>query len=1544
MKAFIRRCFPQKWRPGLLALVLFAALLGGIVIPYAGGTRAAPALGHMVVFNHPYTPPSPAPTVFGPDMTAWSLYRDTPGYDTAFTEQRSRAYTGDTSPNHIYLGSNTLVFQGYDKDPNLDCIFTGEYGQFSSVSFALRPMDLSFHALSQSGFLFNGKITAGKFSGYMIALEAREDETTGGRCADLRLYHVLGADLDDADAFADLSARTLVSTYALGITESEPWPVYIRVESTPAGFQVFVDGQLRTRDLDPLSLDTGFGFFTGYIAHDCPDLTVIAYSNLRIEAGWVDVPAQATVRFLEYGSNAELAAPQTRSGSTGQTYYITPPDFAGYSLIETNQRLLDPITYFTVAVCNETTLYYVKKEASYKEASYEGVQNNGTAKNPVLVSAPDPGKHTINYSIHAGGDGNEYKGDWEVTNPNQKVLTMSNFPRVSDGQTHAQVNDKIPSSQQKADVCIGYTSTSLDGKMTLESNVRMQVGEVSSSSGQARIPPDGIVVGFQYDAVPSNAPTKFLASGTNAIPYVPPCTTSGANHQHSVPDGTLASNVTTNAGLIRLDERYIKVTYNTLRLDAGYQIDFNLGAWGNAKLNDYFYTIKGRNSAGEPVSVVIYRPSNLWSTNNNGNSINVTPIAAIMPAASEYTDRIDGLPYIYPQEDGTISLTVMRMHNTRHDYNIYMSAGQMQMRARKTVMSVIDYLPPGVSYVPGSSGPYEANLEIKNNPDGSTTLLWWNFGVVPPDGIDIHFQVTIDGDGYFPNHAFIDYSAPCPIPDTPTNTTYHMTGMTAVTEHFLDYGEYLDSGALVNLKGDRTIHLPRGEDYTTSIVSLGEILYKGDTYTYKGYRIVGKGSTIHMEEPPAPTIPGVTDHREIELFFAKNPVVTVEFRYIVGGVEIKAPVDFPVTYGDPFFLPDSAREPIPFGGGQNYNYIAFSDDNGVTVAGMPEKPVFTSVTQDHTVIVYFDLVNAVTVHYVEYLNPANVLQNDDYYLVALNGTFQVAPATPSMLSSMEKRYIYEGYSLPGGPFVPGLAPDFTNVTSDKEITLYYSTTYLITVKWHRGDIPYADGLAYDELLPVSTFTIRAGDPFAMAAVPAIVYGGVTYNSMNAYKWTGDAQPANPGSPSIAAVYGDYTIIFLYEPVSVVTQYTVVVMFREYGNTANVLDADQSFVLSPGDPFNLGAPPPIPGWIYFACEVDRGTIIPGQPPADPIFTNIDANHVIILQYIPQGVVVEQFRELDDIARELAPNRIVKLPSSNIYTPDSWVPPAEIYVDGAHIYLYQGYQINGGPVVYTVHSGTPRPMNGVGPGDTVTYLYKNTALQIVTERFRIWGDTTGIELAQDNGVPVAPGGAFTPGVTPNSTVPPEAFLYEGRIYRYAGYSLNGGAPQPGKAPETPFPQVDGNDNVITYLYRALTLHVRQVILEGGGSQAGVPLMGYLQLANDGLTLPATCNSGPDETPVDYTGYAIPLNTEDLEYLVRLVVPQNYAYRGYISSGDDGEHDSALRVLPGTTPNGRIPLNFNDADELWLTLYIDTSNVTSDHGESYVTNDFGELFPAP
>ena len=160
----------------------------------------------------------------------------------------------------------------------------------------------------------------------------------------------------------------------------------------------------------------------------------------------------------------------------------------------------------------------------------------------------------------------------------------------------------------------------------------------------------------------------------------------------------------------------------------------------------------------------------------------------------------------------------------------------------------------------------------------------------------------------------------------------------------------------------------------------------------------------------------------------------------------------------------------------------------------------------------------------------------------------------------------------------------------------------------------------------------------------------------------------------------------------------------------------------------------------------------------------------------------------------------------------------------------------------------------------------------------------------------------------------------------------------APDT---GLEVTSNLVYHEALPFRLHVRQIVL-GNVSSMDLPLMGYLQLVNDGQTLPATCFSGRDGTSVDFATYSF-LLSDDPEYLVWLIVPQNFTYEGYLSSEDDN-HVSATRILPppaaGGVPNGEILLDYSNAGELWLTLYITQRGNPKDHFETYATNNFGIL----
>jgi len=1562
----------KRWRVGrrslaLLALTLAATVASGLLLSLMEATLAL-TLG-TAIFNRPYTEPFPASAsvVFGPDLTAWSRYQDHPGYDTAYTAARSQAYAGIASPNHIYTGSNALTFFGYNGGEHLDYILSEEYSQFSGVSYELRPAELNFSALSQSGFLFNGSVTdvGGDlfYSGYMIALEAN----SAGTSADLRLYYVTNAPLSGTVAdFEDTNLRTPISTYAVGITPGAGLPVFVRVEADPVTqqFQVYINGELRTQDLPPVTTATSFGFFATSADRATTNLTKATYSNLRIQAPWVSKQATATVYFREAGTNTDIADPQTETGyaaggyggQNGQNHYIIPPNIPGYIWANDPNVALDYIPYFARNEYNETILYYVKDTAnSTKTAWYDDgnglVQDNGTAAQPVLV---EKGK-TIEYEIYAAGNGTRYAGNFVANTALDSVISMSGlYPNVPTGQGGA----------------IGTSQTTTDGRLTVESNYNMVVSQVSSNNS-GRIPNEGWVVGFAPQPGSPNQPPVGTTSaqgnldikgqGLSALPYVPACGTSGMGG-HTISDTWAAGNKAANHALVRPDERYIKLTYNNLPNDAGYQIFMLLGAWGNAQPQDYIITIVGCDSIGNDVTIEINR---LDLFNGNNGTTKVQPFAADndIPWAIDYADPYLTVPpnpagaqqFVFPK-DGKLEVIVTRIHNSRHDHNILVGASQLTARAREPVMRVVDDLPLGLQYVPGSSGQYEGNLTITTLPNGQQRLVW-SFGVLPPGGYNIPFQAKVVDDGLFINHADVEYIGVAnAIPNERTNNTYHWTGTATVIEHFRDINDPLGP----KLRLDNTLKVYRGNNYTTSQSSLNTILTPGgDTYRYVGYSLDG-GTTIIKTKPPNPTIQNVTGTKDIDLYFEKNPVVTVEF-YDIDDVlnlyPLRPSVEYPVNYEDPFYLPDSARAQITIGP-VTYTYCAYDKtENGSLQGifyGLPDKPVYIEVKEDQTIIVYFTKKPAVTVRFVEYQNTANVLKNNHYEVIGdpfpdnnfdiLNGDLY------EPIYSMGKWYRYVGYSYtyPTAKAYDDGFPDqndFDNITVNMEIVLQFEeVTNVSVLEQFRNLDNRLDEMTIDNpvAIPFASDYVRGSTPLASYS-----HGGRTYYyaGYDLNDGTGVHYGPAPEKPFEHVTTDDKVITYLY------AVYSITEEFHRLRDEAELKGDNPVDVPYDGayDRTTTGEPLATittggRTYAYVGYSVDGGTYYPSTVSATPTtpITGVTADGRKITYYYEAYYVTEEFRLWTNPAgTPLKPDNDVSVPHGGDYVRSTTgAPPASLPGPGGQTYYYVGYDLNDGTGPKLGNAAAAPITNVTTEGKKITYLYGVAAC--VTEEFRLWGDR-GTYVDDDNPVPILFGGDYDRSLT--GAPPATITAPDGKTYVYVGYDLyDGEGPQLGDAPDTPFENVVTDDQIITYYYQlqeqvqTIALHIRQVVIDPL-SEVQLPVMGYYTLENGGDTLPLTSDSvSPGYLFTDYT--LIP--GDDLFYYLTDIIPQYYEFLGHFQN--DGDTAAAGHDIPtvwASPGNGFIELDYSETGEIWVTVYITPRGTPGKNQVSVETNRFGTVY---
>ena len=400
---------------------------------------------------------------------------------------------------------------------------------------------------------------------------------------------------------------------------------------------------------------------------------------------------------------------------------------------------------------------------SYKDAWYDGVPGRGTITNPVPVEQDG----IIEYKIHAAGDGvNYYAGSMttpEVEQPNRFLMSnFGNYPILGGGNGGNAWYYELP----------GRHAVSNDGKMTLDSNYDMEIGGPISTGGPGMV--SNVVVGFTPEDNEEGIPYKmqYQGQGPPLLPYNPPCV---ATQHSSALENYAAGNLEANKDLIRPDERYIKITFNELSSDIGYLMDFYMSSFGQFQPWDMIITIRGCNIFGDEKIIEINR-SNLISGSQSGPN-DLRPMTTKMPLATEYSDpNNNNLPYVFPI-DGRIEVTFTRMHNSRHDGNMYIGAGLLTERKVDPVIRVVDYLPAGLEYVPGSSGEYEGNmLTPQVQPDGRTKLVW-KFVTLPPEGYDISFEAKVLGDGLFQNYAEVEYlGAASALPDERTNDTWHLCG------------------------------------------------------------------------------------------------------------------------------------------------------------------------------------------------------------------------------------------------------------------------------------------------------------------------------------------------------------------------------------------------------------------------------------------------------------------------------------------------------------------------------------------------------------------------------------------------------------------------------------------------------------------------------------------------------------------------------------------------------------------------------------------------
>ena len=139
--------------------------------------------------------------------------------------------------------------------------------------------------------------------------------------------------------------------------------------------------------------------------------------------------------------------------------------------------------------------------------------------------------------------------------------------------------------------------------------------------------------------------------------------------------------------------------------------------------------------------------------------------------------------------------------------------------------------------------------------------------------------------------------------------------------------------------------------------------------------------------------------------------------------------------------------------------------------------------------------------------------------------------------------------------------------------------------------------------------------------------------------------------------------------------------------------------------------------------------------------------------------------------------------------------------------------------------------------------------------------------------------------------------------------------------------------------LVLHIRQIVLSPL-SGLPLPVMGYYALSNEGNTLPLTSDSVSPGYP--FTPYTL-IPGDVKVYALTDIVPQYYEFAGHIQNDGDDPIDHRPEVPGATidlTANGDIELDYEETDEIWITVYITPKGTPGNQQTGVESNKFGTV----
>ncbi|MDR0596341.1 MAG: hypothetical protein LBG50_02250, partial [Clostridiales Family XIII bacterium] len=403
-------------------------------------------------------------------------------------------------------------------------------------------------------------------------------------------------------------------------------------------------------------------------------------------------------------------------------------------------------------------------------------------------------------------------------------------------------------------------------------------------------------------------------------------------------------------------------------------------------------------------------------------------------------------------------------------------------------------------------------------------------------------------------------------------------------------------------KPDTKTELAVGDEYELPQSRTQDIKDGAASYTYVGYSTDG-GATVHKDGVKYPEIPlwenlGAGESHQVILYFAGNPVYTAHFRLCdldgnplgggspagsvpqgmagaPGGNAGKPDEVSAIPYGDPLYFSDSYANPVKGTYTKDadgrpiysyYKYYGYKIGSGSITAGTPsDSTLSAALTRNYEITLYYVDAKQVKVKYVEKGNEYHTLKSptlinkrtgESVPASALAGCLADIDVTEDFESATPdaRTYTYQGYEWDDmDEAADGEPIGADNLQSDRELTLYFSTEYTLTLRYHTNVTPSDDASnpVMPQVLSPDRLVQASGGSAAPIDTPpqGIRFNNKVWNYAG-YKDAGDGGELTSGPPTSAGgaataswgafgpMWSDAELILAYDPDPSARLYTV----------------------------------------------------------------------------------------------------------------------------------------------------------------------------------------------------------------------------------------------------------------------------------------------------------------------------------------------------------------------------------------------------------------------